>query len=93
MVVTCQSADTVTTLQGMERGARELNPFVAAILEVAGPMGFIAAKAGVTLVVLHYHAEISTGLLAAADVVTCGAAANNARVASKLPPAQPTSAP
>jgi hypothetical protein len=68
----------------MERGAREVNPVVGAIFSAAGPIGFIAAKAGVTLLVLHYHAEISTGLLAAADVITCGAAVNNAIVADKL---------
>ena len=68
----------------MELGAQELNPVVASIFATLGPAGFIAAKAGVTLVVLHYHAEISPGLLAAANVVTCASAANNARVANKL---------
>lgn len=74
----------MTTVHGMEQGARELNPVVAAIFTTLGPAGFIAAKVGVTLVVLRYHAEISTGLLATADVVTCGVAVNNARVARKL---------
>jgi hypothetical protein len=73
-------------VQGLKQGARERNPIVRAIVEAAGPAGFIAAKAGVTLLVLHYHAMISTGLLATANVVTCGAAVNNAVVTSKLPP-------
>jgi hypothetical protein len=85
-VVACQTADTATTVQGLERGARELNPIVNAIFSVGGVAGFIAAKAGVTLLVLHYHAEISTGVLATANVITCGAAAHNARVMSQLPP-------
>ena len=85
-VVGCQAADTVTTLQGMERGAREVNPIVAGIFSLGGAAEFIAAKTGVTLLVLHYHAEISTGVLAAAHVITCGAAIHNARVTAKLPP-------
>ena len=68
----------------MEQGGRELNPIVAAVFEALGPGGFIAAKLGVTLLVLHYHAELSSALLATVNGVTCAAAANNARVASKL---------
>jgi hypothetical protein len=85
VLVGCQASDTVTTLHATERGAQELNPFVAAILDALGPAGFIAAKAGVTLLVLHYHAEVSSGLLATVNVVTCGAAAHNVAVARKLP--------
>jgi hypothetical protein len=84
MVVGCQAADTGTTLHALEHGAEELNPFVAAILGALGPAGFIAAKAGVTLLVLHYHAEVSSGLLATVNVVTCGVAAHNVAVAGKL---------
>jgi len=76
----------MTTVQGLERGARELNPIVAAIIAAGGIAAFVAVKAGVTLVILHYHAEISTGVLATANVVTCGVAAHNARVLNKLPP-------
>jgi hypothetical protein len=46
----------------------------------------VAAKAGVTLLVLQHHAEISSGLLATANVITCGATVHNASVLSKLPP-------
>lgn len=86
MVVGCQAADTVTTLEGLDRGGRELNPIVAAIFEFGGPAAFIATKLGVTLLILHYHAEISMGVLATANVVTCGVAAHNAKVLNKLPP-------
>ena len=86
MVVGCQAADTATTVQGLDRGAKELNPIVAAIIGVGGIAAFIATKIGVTLMILHYHSQISTGVLAAADVVTCGVAAHNARVLTKLPP-------
>src|SRR5207253_880772 len=72
MVVACQAADAATTIEGLDRGAREVNPIVAAIIGAGGIAAFIAIKAGVTLMILHYHAEISTGVLAAADVVTCG---------------------
>jgi hypothetical protein len=68
----------------MEQGARELNPVVAAVLETVGTAGFIAAKLGVTLLVLHYHAELSTALLATVNGITCAAAANNAAVARQL---------
>ncbi len=68
----------------MKQGARELNPIVAGIFAAFGPAGFIAIKAGVTLLVLHYHSVISTGVLAAADVVTCGAAAHNVAVTRRL---------
>ena len=73
-------------MQGLERGARELNPIVAAIIAACGITAFVAVKAGVTLVILHYHAEITTGVLATANVVTCGVAAHNAQVLNKLPP-------
>jgi hypothetical protein len=68
----------------MEHGARELNPVVAAIFAALGPGGFIAAKLGVTLIVLRHHAELSSGLLATVNVVTCAAAAHNVAVARKL---------
>jgi hypothetical protein len=68
----------------MDQGAEELNPVVAKVLETLGTAGFIAAKLGVTLLVLHYHAELSTGLLATVNVVTCGAATHNAVVARRL---------
>ena len=86
MVVACQTADTVTTVKGLERGARELNPIVLAILSAGGVAALVAAKAGVTLLVLQHHAEISPGLLATANVITCGAAVHNASVLNKLPP-------
>jgi len=82
--VGCQAADTATTVHALDQGAEELNPFVAKILETLGTLGFIAVKLGVTLLVVHYHAEISTGLLATVNVVTCGAATHNALVARRL---------
>lgn len=84
MVVGCQAADTVTTVEGLDRGGKELNPIVAAIIGAGGIAAFIATKVGVTLMILHYHSEISTGVLAAANVVTCGVAAHNANVMNKL---------
>ena len=89
MVVGCQAADTVTTVQGLERGGREVNPIVAGIIAAGGITAFVATKVGVTLLILHYHSEISTGILATANVVTCGAAAHNAMVLNKLPPKEP----
>lgn len=93
MVVACQAADTYTTAEGLERGAREVNPIIAGILAAGGIAAFIATKIGVTLLILHYHAEISTGVLATANVLTCGVAAHNAAVLKRLPPKQPTQAP
>ena len=93
VVVACQGADTYTTVEGLERGAREVNPIVAGIIAAGGIAAFVATKVGVTLLILHYHAEISTGVLAAANVVTCGVAARNATVLQKLPPKETSQAP
>jgi hypothetical protein len=76
----------------VKRGAEERNPFVSALLGALGPAGFVAAKAGVTLVVLKHYEQISEGLIAAVNGVTCAAAAHNAYVISKLPP-RPAEAP
>ena len=93
MVVGCQAADTWTTVEGLERGAREVNPIVAGIIAAGGITAFVATKVSVTLLILKYHADISTGLLATANVVTCGVAAHNANVLQKLPPKEPQKAP
>ena len=93
VVVACQAADTYTTVQGLERGAREVNPIVAGIIAAGGIAAFVATKIGVTLLILHYHAEISTGVLATANVLTCGVAAHNASVLRKLPPKETTKGP
>ena len=70
-----------------------MNPIVAGIIAAGGIAAFVATKVGVTLLILHYHAEISTGVLAAANVVTCGVAARNATVLQKLPPKETGKAP
>jgi hypothetical protein len=80
----CQAADTGTTLYVKEHGARELNPVVDAILTATGPVGFITAKAGVTLLVAHEYAALSRDLVAVASGVTCAAAANNVNVGRRL---------
>ena len=82
----CQAADTGTTLYALERGGKELNPIVGALLDVAGPAGFIFAKIGVTLLVLREYSELSSGVIAAASAITCGVAIHNANVARKRPP-------
>lgn len=83
-LVGCQTADTVTTLEGISQGAREANPIVAWILEKSGAPGFVAVKAGVTLLVLHHYGAISGDLMAVVNGLTCAAAAHNLRVAEKL---------
>ena len=87
----CQAGDAGTTLYAKERGARELNPVVDAILTAGGPAAFIAAKLGVTLLVAHEYAELSRDFVAVASGITCAAAANNVMVARRLPakPAAP----
>jgi len=93
VVVACQGADTYTTIEGLERGGREVNPIVAGIIAAGGIAAFVATKVGVTLLILHYHADISTGVLATANVLTCGVAAHNAKVLQKLPPKETTKGP
>jgi len=83
-VVGCQAADTATTLHALSLGGRERNPVVRALLDTFGPEGFIAAKIGVTLLVLHSYPALSMDLLATIDGITCAAAANNAVVARRL---------
>ena len=83
-VVGCQTADTVTTLHAVSLGAEEANPFVRWLLEKTGPEGFIAAKIGVTLFVLHHYPALSADLVRVVNGVTCAIAAHNARVAHQL---------
>jgi len=66
-VVGCQAADAGTTLHAAGLGAREANPFVEWLLAQFGPSGFIAAKIGVTLLVLHYHPVLPSGLVSLAN--------------------------
>ena len=70
----CQAADTVTTLEALDAGAREMNPVVRYLIEEFGPEGFVAAKIGATLLVLHYYPVISPDVI----VLTCGVAAHDA---------------
>ena len=83
-VVACQAADAVTTLHAVSIGAREANPIVERLLTEFGPGGFIAAKIGVTLLVLHYYPVLPSGLVIFANGVTCAVAAHNATIAGKL---------
>ena len=57
---------------------------VDAILTVAGPAGFVAAKLGVTLLVVHEYAELSRDFVAVASGLTCAAALNNVHVGRRL---------
>lgn len=57
---------------------------VDAILTAAGPVGFVAAKAGITLLVVHEYAALSRDFVAVASGITCAAAANNVNVARRL---------
>ena len=79
----------MTTLEGIKRGAKELNPMVDALLAAVGPAGFVAVKVGVTAVVLQHYAELSQALLATLNGVTCAVAAHNAYVLGQLPPKAP----
>ena len=81
---TCQAADAGTTLYAKERGARELNPVVDAILAAGGPAAFIAAKLGVTLLVVHEYPALSRDFVAVVSGITCAAAVNNVNVARRL---------
>lgn len=85
-LVGCQAADTVTTLHALDLGARERNPVVEFLLERFGAGGFIAAKIGVTLLVLHYYPALPSGIVYLANGVTCGVALHNALVAGELEP-------
>ena len=87
-VVGCQAADASTTLHAMELGARERNPVVAALLNAFGPTGFVLAKLGATLLLVHVHPDVPQGLMALANGITCGAAVNNAKVIRELKPAE-----
>jgi Domain of unknown function (DUF5658) len=83
-VVGCQVADTVTTLHALDLGASEANPVVEFLLARFGSMGFIAAKIGVTLLVLHYYPALSSGFIIFANGATCAVAAHNAWIAGEL---------
>jgi hypothetical protein len=83
-VVGCQAADTVTTLHALDLGAREANPVVEFLFTKFGAAGFIAAKIGVTLLVLHYYPSLPSGLVQLANGATCAVAAHNALIAREL---------
>jgi hypothetical protein len=83
-VVACQAADTVTTLEALDAGAREMNPVVRYLIEEFGPEAFVAAKVGATLLVLHYYPIISADVVVFINVLTCGVAAHNAYVTYEL---------
>src|SRR5919109_3316719 len=83
-VVGCQGADAITTLRGIDLGAREANPVVDWLLAHLGPGGFIAVKAGAALLLLHIYPEVSAHAVGLVNGLTCAAAAHNARVAAKL---------
>ena len=83
-MVVCQAADTGTTLYGLSLGAREANPFVSRLMEKFGKEGFVAAKVGVTLLMLHYYPVLSRDLVATLDGLTCGVAAHNTLTARRL---------
>jgi hypothetical protein len=82
--VGCQAADTGSTVYALDHGGRELNPVVGAIIGAFGTVGFIAAKTGITLLVLHEYAEVPRDLMATASGLTCAVAAHNAWVTRKL---------
>jgi hypothetical protein len=82
-VVGCQAADAVTTLHAIDLDAREANPVVKWLLENYGAGGFIAAKAGVTLLFLQVYPEVSSDLVILLNGVTCAVAARNAHIASE----------
>jgi len=77
MVVGCQVADVVTTKIALSHGAVEANPIVAGVFNHAGWPAFILIKVIVTLVLLEIR-EDNKEVVAAANVITCGAAINNA---------------
>ena len=83
-VVGCQAADTVTTLHALDLGADEANPVVEFLLARFGAGGFVAAKIGVTLLVLHYYPALSSGFIIFANGASCAVAAHNAFVAREL---------
>jgi hypothetical protein len=83
-IVFCQAADTVTTLQAVDLGAREANPVVDRLLTEFGPGGFVAAKIAVTLLFLHYYPELSSDVVIFVNGVTCAVAAHNAVITGKV---------
>ena len=83
-VVVCQAADTITTLQAVDAGAREMNPVARFLLEEFGPGASIAAKIGVTLLVLHYYPVLSSDVVIFINGLTCGVAAHNAWVTYQI---------
>jgi hypothetical protein len=92
-VVGCQAADTVTTLRAVELGAREANPVVEWLIENLGPGGFMAAKAGATVLFLSVYPDVPSGLVMLLNGVTCAVAAHNARIVVQLERERPADDP
>ena len=77
-------ADTVTTLRALELGAREANPLVDWLIQKTGPGGFMVAKVGATALLLSVYPDVSSGVMALVNGLTCAVAAHNARIVMRL---------
>lgn len=73
----CQSADAVTTLYALHRGANELNPLDHALLAAGGAPLFIAAKIVVAWMITKIERE---DVRASVNAATCAIAARNVMV-------------
>ena len=83
-IVVCQTADVATTLHAVNLEAREVNPMVDWLLKEFGPGAFVAAKVGVTVLLLHYYPDLPSDLVIAVNGLTCAVAVHNAMVAAEL---------
>lgn len=80
--VICQTADTVSTIVAIKGGAVEANPVMAKIIAKAGFAGLIGFKVLLVYLILTYGDRLGETGLAAVNVATCAAAANNIGVIS-----------
>lgn len=74
--IACQAADTITTLLALNHGAREANPLMAGVIKSFGYPGFLLTKFAVTWFLLDRREEHPEAV-AAANIITCGAAVHN----------------
>jgi Domain of unknown function (DUF5658) len=79
-VAACQAADVVTTKMGLSHGAIEANPISRNLLAY-GWLPLIVTKATLTLILRRD--DVPDEARIAANVITCGAVANNLKVIAK----------
>ena len=79
-----QALDCKTTIDGIELGLEEENPFMRKAYNAGGKAGIVAAKVCTTIPIAATHQEAPTALLIGLNLVMGAVALNNCRLIRKI---------